>query len=296
MSKHYAADLIAVAVKEIGTVEQPGNRQKYGKAYGIDGVYWCMQFVWWCFQRVDRTLFMDGGKTASCGKLMRWAQAHGQWVTKGFKPGDVLIYDFPSTEVKTDHTGICESVSGQYVTAIEGNTSSGVKGSQANGDGVYRKKRALSLVIGAYRPKYDVAASSSEAKNNSGSQTGKAAFKVGDIVDFKGSKHYTSSNATSGVACKGGKAKVTAVSKGAKHPYHLVKQASPCTVYGWVDAADISAVSTTNSQKTYTVVAGDSLWGIAQKKLGNGSRYKEIMSLNGLTSTSIRPGQKLKLP
>lgn len=51
MSKHYAADLIAVAVKEIGTVEQPGNRQKYGKAYGVDGVYWCMQFVWWVFSR-----------------------------------------------------------------------------------------------------------------------------------------------------------------------------------------------------------------------------------------------------
>lgn len=151
-----AEDILAIARKEIGTVEQLGNRQKYGKAYGIDGVYWCMQFVWWCFQQVDKTLFMDGGKTASCGKLMRWAQAHGQWVTKGFKPGDVLIYDFPSTEVKTDHTGICESVSGQYVTAIEGNTSSGKVGSQANGDGVYRKKRAKSLVVGAYRPKYEV--------------------------------------------------------------------------------------------------------------------------------------------
>ena len=41
----------------------------------MDGVYWCMQFVWWCFQQADKTLFMDGGKTASCGELMRWAQA-----------------------------------------------------------------------------------------------------------------------------------------------------------------------------------------------------------------------------
>ena len=39
-----AADVLAVAMKEIGTVEQSGNRQKYGKAYGMDGVYWCMQF------------------------------------------------------------------------------------------------------------------------------------------------------------------------------------------------------------------------------------------------------------
>ena len=109
-----ASDVLAVAVREIGTVEQSGNRQKYGKAYGMDGVYWCMQFVWWCFQQVDKTLFMDGGKTASCGELMRWAQAHGQWVTTGYRPGDVLIYDFPGTAYKTDHCGICESVSGQY--------------------------------------------------------------------------------------------------------------------------------------------------------------------------------------
>ena len=41
-----ASDVLAVATREIGTVEQSGNRQKYGKAYGMDGVYWCMQFVW----------------------------------------------------------------------------------------------------------------------------------------------------------------------------------------------------------------------------------------------------------
>lgn len=150
-----ASDVLAVATREIGTVEEAGNRQKYGKAYGMDGVYWCMQFVWWCFQQVDKTLFFGGGKTASCGELMRWAQKQGKWVTKGFKAGDVLIYNWPETAASTDHCGICESVSGQYVTAIEGNTSNGNTGSQSNGDGVYRRKRKLSLVVGAYRPDYE---------------------------------------------------------------------------------------------------------------------------------------------
>lgn len=89
--------------------------------------------------------------------------------------------------------------------------------------------------------------------------------------------------------------KVTSIAKGAKHPYHLVNQGGGCTVYGWVNAADIGADSGAE-QAVYTVVAGDSLWGIAQKRLGNGNRYKEIMTLNGLSSTVIRPGQKLKLP
>ena len=52
----------------------------------------------------------------------------------------------------------------------------------------------------------------------------------------------------------------------------------------------------TGSASTYTVKAGDTLWDIAQSQLGNGSRYKEIMTLNGLTSDIIQPGQVLKLP
>lgn len=48
--------------------------------------------------------------------------------------------------------------------------------------------------------------------------------------------------------------------------------------------------------RKYTVRKGDSLWSIASKELGKGARYKEIMSLNGLTSTFIYPNQVLKIP
>ena len=46
----------------------------------------------------------------------------------------------------------------------------------------------------------------------------------------------------------------------------------------------------------YIVQSGDSLWAIAEKLLGNGARYTEIMELNGLTSIIIYPGQVLKIP
>lgn len=41
---------------------------------------------------------------------------------------------------------------------------------------------------------------------------------------------------------------------------------------------------------------GDTLWAIAKKYLGNGSRYKEIVSLNGLKSNVIYSGMKLNIP
>ena len=67
-----------------------------------------------------------------------------------------------------------------------------------------------------------------------------AGYAVGDIVEFIGTKHYTSANASSGKPCKAGKAKITQIYKSGKHQYHLVKvSGGGSTVYGWVDAADI---------------------------------------------------------
>lgn len=46
----------------------------------------------------------------------------------------------------------------------------------------------------------------------------------------------------------------------------------------------------------YTVAARDNLWKIAEKQLGNGTRYTEIRQLNGLTCNIIRTGMPLILP
>lgn len=46
----------------------------------------------------------------------------------------------------------------------------------------------------------------------------------------------------------------------------------------------------------HTVVAGDTLWGISRKYLGVGTKWKSIYDYNGLKSTIIRIGQKIKIP
>ena len=71
-------------------------------------------------------------------------------------------------------------------------------------------------------------------------------FKVGDIVNFNGTNHYASANASTGPKVKASKAKITAIHKSGKHPYHCraVNDAGNFIggVYGWVNAADLSAI------------------------------------------------------
>lgn len=50
---------------------------------------------------------------------------------------------------------------------------------------------------------------------------------------------------------------------------------------------------------TYSLVAGDSLWKVAKKFLGDGARYREIANLNGIKDSQFRKlpiGLKIKLP
>jgi hypothetical protein len=120
-------------------------------------------------------------------------------------------------------------------------------------------------------------------------------FKAGDTVMFAGSLHYTSSyKGAVARGCKGGLAKVTKVSKGNPHPYHLQAVAGKgATVYGWVNEADVSAV-TANSNKTYTVKRGDTLSKIAK---AHGTTVDKLVSLNGIRNANlISVGQIIKLP
>ena len=146
-------DLLTIARGELDTAESPAgsNRTKYGKWYGLDGYPWCMMFIMWCFDRAGAAL---PKRTASCGDLMRAAQAAGCWEKTNFQPGDVVVYDFSGKRTVTQHCGIVEAVLPDYgVQSIEGNTS--ISGSQDNGGMVCRKKRQQKYIIGAVRPRFD---------------------------------------------------------------------------------------------------------------------------------------------
>lgn len=66
-------------------------------------------------------------------------------------------------------------------------------------------------------------------------------------------------------------------------------------------AATISAADTREGSppkpNTYTVIEGDTLWHISKKILGEGSRYREIAELNGISNPDrIYVGQSLNIP
>ncbi|MBQ3565542.1 MAG: LysM peptidoglycan-binding domain-containing protein [Oscillospiraceae bacterium] len=56
------------------------------------------------------------------------------------------------------------------------------------------------------------------------------------------------------------------------------------------------AKSAVPQYRKHTVSKNESLWEIAEKYLGNGTRYKEIKTLNNLKSDAIYVNQKLKIP
>ncbi|WP_182427450.1 MULTISPECIES: LysM peptidoglycan-binding domain-containing protein [unclassified Clostridium] len=63
-----------------------------------------------------------------------------------------------------------------------------------------------------------------------------------------------------------------------------------------IPGTNAKANEASKKTKAYTVKKGDTLWDIAAKYLGSGSRYREIMSLSKITSTTIHVGQILTLP
>lgn len=156
--------VIEIARGELGVTENPpgSNRVKYWEDYdpGYQGLPWCVCFLWWCFQRAgERMAFFGGGKTASCGTLLRWYREQGLTVdVADIKVGDIVILNFSGTR-DTQHCGLVQDVdygrNGKptYVTTVEGNTTD-ANGDQSNGGMVCGKYRSVRFIVAVCRPQY----------------------------------------------------------------------------------------------------------------------------------------------
>lgn len=148
-----AEHVLQVARAELGYTETPAgsNRTKYGKWFGLNGNPWCMMFIQWVFFQAGAYELLPA-HTGSCGAFMRAAQAQGRWIIDGYRPGDIVIYNFPGNNVLTDHCGIVVTALTTGIQAIEGNTGAE---SDANGGQVQERTRPTKFILGAYRPDYD---------------------------------------------------------------------------------------------------------------------------------------------
>jgi len=146
--------VISFAEAEIGETEvsgQPNNIKYNTDYYGhtvTDGTPsgctypWCVVFLWWIFKKASlSTVFFtdNNGKVASVATLTTYAKDKGQWVTSGYKRGDIVSF------ISSSHVGIVTGVAGNTIYTIEGNSS----------DSVAAKSYSITSAIkGAYRPKY----------------------------------------------------------------------------------------------------------------------------------------------
>jgi len=100
------------------------NYNKYARDIGIaNGQPWCATFVWWCMA-VNGMPQDAYPQSAYVPTIKNWFAQRGQFMYRGTytpKAGDYIIFG------DSDHVGLVEHVSGNYVNTIEGNTSNAVK-------------------------------------------------------------------------------------------------------------------------------------------------------------------------
>jgi hypothetical protein len=144
-----AAAVIAVALAEVGTIEQGDNLTKYGEYTGANGLPWCGSFVNWCANEAGVKIPNMVSTAAGAQKMkdqLRWQLTP--------KLGDLCFMDFPHDGVdRISHIGIVVKVGKTSVLCVEGNTSG--NGDQRNGGMVMTKQRFLGKeIVGFARPKY----------------------------------------------------------------------------------------------------------------------------------------------
>lgn len=169
------ADVIAVALTQVGYMEGPNNDTKYGVWYGYNNIGWCGTFVAWCANQA-------GVPTSVLARTgLARPSAYGLTVEPaGYVPksGDLFFAKDHS------HVGFVYYVEGSYFYSLEGNT-------WENGpEGVYIRKHALNSVEFA-SPKYQGSSGHSYVLTSETEHPHKEIYQCFDCGD----KYYTGKTA-----------------------------------------------------------------------------------------------------
>lgn len=127
-----------IALQEVGYLEKasdsqldshtanPGNADysKYGAWYGASKMPWCAAFVSWCADRADVSTSIIP-LTALAPDFYTFYSSNGRYYSRETNgsyvpsPGDIFIMSWEGKPLS--HAGIVYSVSGSYMTVIDGN-------------------------------------------------------------------------------------------------------------------------------------------------------------------------------
>lgn len=156
--------MLAAAKADIDTGYREGenNKNKFGDWQNIPNQPWCASAVsYWFNQAGAVKLVAAQSKTKgfwSCDAGLKWFAKNGQLVSiEQAQPGDVVFFQF-DTDAEPEHVGVVYVNQPDKKTLItfEGNTCpDGSSGSQANGNGAYKKKRPYAKVMAVCRPTWD---------------------------------------------------------------------------------------------------------------------------------------------
>lgn len=132
---------------QVGVIERGRNDgtavRRYLASVGLRaGAPWCWALQYWTYVAAGEGVPNAIVNTGSTQTAWHAARRHATRRTVAAMPqdGDLMVYYVPGTW--SGHGLRIESVrSGGWLTTIEGNTSSGKRGSQRDGDGVYRRHR-----------------------------------------------------------------------------------------------------------------------------------------------------------
>lgn len=140
-----------------GYTEGPNNDTTFGKWFGLNNQPWCAMAASKMY--FDAGILASVANTkkgfASCDAWLKYLTKNNQLVPVGqAQRGDLVFFQFDE-DAQPDHVGIVKfhNTKLKYIQVFEGNTSSGVAGSQSNGDGFYLKRRTYKTIMAVARPK-----------------------------------------------------------------------------------------------------------------------------------------------